>query len=173
VALRFTDPLVLARPVRAGADQSTLAYLVERIEAAATAHDVAYLKILADQVIAAADPAADPALGAAQLAEFALAVQSECDRLFAEQHAPLAFRLGMDLGPALADRLGRAGRTFNLWGEAIRMAERLADSGQPGAIHASESVYQALYGRYLLQLRGRHYLEGVGEFSTYLLSGRP
>jgi hypothetical protein len=29
-----------------------------------------------------------------------------------------------------------------------------------------------LHGQYLFQVRGRHYLEGVGEFSTYLLGGR-
>ena len=35
-----------------------------------------------------------------------------------------------------------------------------------------ESVYEALHDRYLFQLRGHHYLEDVGEFSTYLLGGR-
>ena len=36
----------------------------------------------------------------------------------------------------------------------------------------TESVYQALRERYVFQLRGHHYLEGLGEFSTYLLGGR-
>ena len=48
----------------------------------------------------------------------------------------------------------------------------MADTSLSGAIQVTESVYQALKGRYLFQLRGHHYLEGVGELSTYLLSGR-
>jgi hypothetical protein len=51
------------------------------------------------------------------------------------------------------------------------MAYAMADSAPPGAIHTTESVYQALHDHYLFQLRGRHYREDVGEFSTYLLGG--
>ena len=36
----------------------------------------------------------------------------------------------------------------------------MADTSLAGAIRVTESVYQALNGRYLFQLRGHHYLEG-------------
>ncbi|MCB1727935.1 MAG: adenylate/guanylate cyclase, partial [Gammaproteobacteria bacterium] len=67
---------------------------------------------------------------------------------------------------------GTQRRAFNLWGEAAQQASAMADTSLSGAIQVTESVYQALKGRYLFQLRGHHYLEGVGELSTYLLSGR-
>ena len=51
------------------------------------------------------------------------------------------------------------------------MAGQMADTSLPGAIQVTRPVYQLLQQRYLFQQRGHHYLEGVGEFSTYLLSG--
>jgi len=172
LSLRFTDAIVLAEPVTGVGNELAIAYLIEALESAAGEHGLVYLKFLTDQVVAAVDPQQDEALGAARLADFALAVQRTCDRLFAEHNAPLAFRIGMDLGPVIGTLIGRERPAFHLWGEAVQLASTLADTGLPGAVHVSESVYQVLNGRYLFQLRGRHYLEGVGEFATYLLSGR-
>jgi class 3 adenylate cyclase len=68
--------------------------------------------------------------------------------------------------------VGRERPAFAFWGEAVRTAASMADSSLPGAIQVTESVYRELRGEYLFQLRGHHYLEGIGEFSTYLLGGR-
>jgi adenylate cyclase len=172
VSLRFSDALALARSADDRSGESTIARLLAQIDAAASKHGVAYLKFLTDRVVAAADPAADVDHATVCLAEFALAAQAACERLFAEQHAPSAFHLGMDLGPAIGSLIDRKESSLNLWGEAARMAYAMADSAPPGTIHTTESVYEALHDRYLFQLRGHHYLEDVGEFSTYLLGGR-
>ena len=172
VSLRFTDMLALAGPVSDGSGEPSITRVLGQIEQAATKHGLGYLKLLTDQLVAAADPTADPLEGVVRLAEFALDAQAACERLFAEQHAPLAFHLGMDLGPTIGTLVGHESRSFNLWGEAPVMASAMADSAPPGAIHTTASVYQSLHGRYLFQLRGQHYLEHVGEFSTYLLAGR-
>ncbi len=172
VSLRFSDALALARAADDRSGESTIARLLGQIDAAASEYGVAYLKFLTDRVVAAADPSADVHHATVCLAEFALAAQAACERLFAEQHAPLAFHFGMDLGPAIGSLVDRDGRSFNLWGEAARMAYAMADSAPPGAIHTTESVYEALHDHYLFQLRGHHYLEDIGEFSTYLLGGR-
>lgn len=171
VALRFTDAVALARSADDRSRESTIARLVGQIQAAASEHGVTYLKFLTDWVVAAAEPGEDALQATVRLADFALAAQAACERLFAEQHAALTFHLGMDLGPAIGGLIDHQGHSFNLWGEAARMAYAMADSAPPGAIHTTESVYQALHDHYLFQLRGRHYLEDVGEFSTYLLGG--
>ena len=54
----------------------------------------------------------------------------------------------------------------------MQTASKMADTGMPGTIQVTESVYQAVRDAYLFQLRGHHFLEGLGEFSTYLLGGR-
>jgi hypothetical protein len=48
----------------------------------------------------------------------------------------------------------------------------MADTSLPGTIQVTETVYEELREKYLFQLRGHHYLERVGEFSTYLLGGQ-
>ncbi|WP_164513309.1 cache domain-containing protein [Thiosocius teredinicola] len=172
LSLHFTDAVVLAEPFGKSSDESVVTYLIRELERAAADHDLAYMKFLSDQVMAAADPNDDPRTGAAKLADFALQVQTVCERLFTEQQSPLAFCIGLDLGPVIGSVVGREQRAFNLWGEAAQMATDMALTGLPGSIQATETVYRALSDDYLFQLRGRHYLENIGEFSTYLMSGR-
>jgi len=172
MALRLTDAVALAEPVSGSGKESAIAYLIRELETAASTHGLSYLKFLTDQVVAAVDPQEDVTQGAARLADFALAVQHICERLFASKRTHLAFRIGMDLGPVISTVVGTERRTFNLWGEAAHMAATMADTSLPGRIQVTETVYHALNKHYVFQLRGHHYLEGVGEFSTYLLSGR-
>lgn len=172
LSLHFTDAVVLAEPFSKSNDETVITYLIRELETAAGEHELAYMKFLSDQVVAAADPNDDAQAGAVRLADFALQVQAICERLFTQQQAPLAFRIGLDLGPVIGSVVGRERRAFNLWGEAAQMASDMALTGLPGSIQVTETVYRALSGRYLFQLRGQHYLENIGEFSTYLMSGR-
>ena len=172
MSLRFTDATALAELLTGDSKDTAISYLIRELEGAAAEHGLGYLKFLTDQVVAAVDPNEDAAQSAQRLADFALAVQGICERLFVGQHGALAFRIGMDIGPAIGSVIGTQRRAFNLWGEAAQQASAMADTSLSGAIQVTESVYQALKGRYLFQLRGHHYLEGVGELSTYLLSGR-
>jgi len=96
--------------------------------------------------------------------------------LFAELDRRLGFRIGLDIGGVIGSAVGAeangGGRAYNLWGEAVRTALAMAESGPAGAIHVTESAYQRLRDRYLFRVRGSFYLERVGEMSTYLLIGR-
>jgi adenylate cyclase len=172
LCLRLTDAQLLAEPAAETADDIVVRSLLDALKAAAEAHDIGYLKFFSDQVVAAADPQQDPQQGLEHLAAFALQIKQVCERLFAGHHAPLAFRVGIDIGPAIGGTLDREQRAFAFWGEAVQTAASMADTSLPGAIQVTESVYQRLNEQYLFQLRGHHYLEGLGEFSTYLLSGR-
>jgi class 3 adenylate cyclase len=106
------------------------------------------------------------------IASFALRVKTICETLFARRQAALAFRIGIDVGPAVGSMVGSEHRSFAFWGEAVQTAANMADTSLPGTIQVTESVYERLRHTYLFQLRGHHYLAGVGEFSTYLLGGR-
>jgi class 3 adenylate cyclase len=172
MALRLTDALVLAEPTSDDSDDCIVSTLLEQVKASARTHSIAYLKFFSDQVIAAVDPQSAGTDGLERLLDYAADVRLSCEQLFAQHHAPLAFRLGIDIGPAIGSTLGSDRHAFAFWGDAVQTAIRMADTSPPGAIQVTESVYQPLKGRYLFQLRGHHYTEGLGEFSTYLLSGR-
>jgi len=172
MSLQLTDPLVLARPAGPDGAECMAVQLLDTLQALACDGNVDYLKFLSDQVIASIDPSEDSAEALRRLAEYALEVKAVCETVLAPHRAALAFRIGIDLGPAIASRMGRGKPAVALWGEAVRTATSMAESSLPGAIQVTESVYDVLRERYVLQLRGHHYLEGVGEFSTYLLGGR-
>jgi len=170
-AIRFTDTSVLASRADADNEQTIMARLLDDIEQAASEHDIGYLKFHNDQMIAAIDPATDDDYGLQKLIEFSLTAKDQCERHLASQQSSLSFRIGIDIGPVVASNVGRD-QHFTFWGEAAHTAARMADTGLPGSIQVTRPVYRSQQSRYLFQQRGHHYLEGVGEFDTYLLGGR-
>jgi class 3 adenylate cyclase len=72
----------------------------------------------------------------------------------------------------MGSSVGRKEKTYNIWGESVRFASKMADSGIPGGIQVSETTYRRLRTNYLFNARGHYYLPSIGETSTYLLTGR-
>jgi class 3 adenylate cyclase len=172
MVLRLTDAVALAQPAHDIDSETTLAYLLRVLQEEASEHGVGYLKFLSDQMIASVDPAMACHEGVQRLVTFALRSKQLCESVLARHHAPLAFRIGIDLGPAVGTVVGEEYRRFALWGEAVQTASEMANSALPGTIQVTETVYGELHDEYLFQLRGHHYLDRLGEFSTYLLSNR-
>ena len=172
LAMRFTDAAALAVPVGTHAAETTMAELLRELRSIARRHDIVYLKALADQVVASVDPDETAQQGLRRLIAFALAARDVCESLLGRHDATPAFRIGIDFGPAISGVIGHDQPSFTLWGEAVQTAVTMADTSLPGAIQVTQPVYDRLRQDYLFQLRGHHYAEGVGEFSTYLLQGR-
>jgi adenylate cyclase len=84
----------------------------------------------------------------------------------------MEFRIGIDSGAVMGSSVGRKEKTYNIWGEALRFASKMADCGIPGGIQVSETTYRRLRAHYLFNARGRYYLPNIGDTSTYLLTGR-
>ncbi|MCC7079494.1 MAG: GAF domain-containing protein, partial [Burkholderiales bacterium] len=105
MALQLTNPVVLAKPTEQDDADCTVAHLLDALQAAARDEGVGYLKFFGDQVIASVDPNEDAGMALQRLAEFALKVKASCEALFARHHAALAFRIGIDAGPAVGSLL--------------------------------------------------------------------
>jgi adenylate cyclase len=159
----------------AGGDRWTRR-LVRTIEEAAQKHGLAYARMLGGTVVAAAGLAeqSDVALtdGASRLADAALAVREECLSLLAQTDETPAFRLGLDAGAIHVERVGDSPMAQNLWGEALRVAEILADTAPAGTIQVSEHMYRRLRTHFVLRPRGVFHLPGFGDVACYLLAGR-
>jgi adenylate cyclase len=170
--LRFTDPVSLAERMADDDCITAVDYLAKRLEDLAASRGIKYVRIMGDEIVCAAgmdDRAQDhPHL----MAELALGVQDRCSGLFAELNTPMEFRIGIDTGAVLGSPVGKAQRSYNIWGEAVRFASMMAKTGIPGAIQVSETTYWRLRSSYLFQARGRFYLPNIGETSTYILTGR-
>jgi CheY-like chemotaxis protein len=85
---------------------------------------------------------------------------------------PATFRMGIHTGPAAGGILGGARFRFELWGEAVELAEKLAVSAPESGIVVTTSTHGALRGAYALESRGIAEVEGGGRMRIYQLHGR-
>ena len=169
---QFTDPLALAERSDDATATSVVDRLVRHLEDLAAAHGIEYLKIMGAEIVCAAGFEGHPEHGASVLAATALDMQECCVQLFADLYTHLEFRMGMDTGTVIGSPVGRGEPSYNLWGEAVRAAQLMAETSLAGGIQVTESTYRRLRHSYLFKVRGTYYLPDVGELSTYLMTGR-
>ncbi|MEX1351594.1 MAG: adenylate/guanylate cyclase domain-containing protein [Desulfobacterales bacterium] len=173
LVLRFTDPFALAEYF-SGEDKQTTAVdqLICHFEDLFEARRLDYWKIISDQIVCAAGMEDNSNHPVDAIADLALAFQDTCSHLFADLDKPMEFKIGIDTGGVIGSLVGRRRKTYNIWGEAVNAASMMADHGVTGGIQVSETTYRRLRQNYLFKVRGRFYLQNIGEISTYLLTGR-
>jgi class 3 adenylate cyclase len=171
VVMRFTDDVSLAAAVEDGGG-NVVNDLTRKLEALAEEFGVEYLKLLGNQIVCAAGFGEQSQGSPDLMAEFALGALDHCARLFTKLERPLGFQLGVDSGPVIGSAVGDENAIFNLWGETLLTASRMAETGIAGQIQVTESTYRRLREDFLFRVRGSYYLEGFGEIETYILAGR-
>ncbi|MDX2498939.1 MAG: cache domain-containing protein [Deltaproteobacteria bacterium] len=172
LVLRFIDPLSLAKTVEADHSRSAIDSLVCHFEEMVAARDLDYWNIVNDQIVCAAGLGEGSTDHSRLIADTALSLQDRCTHLFADLDKRMAFRIGIDRGAVIGSQLGRERSSYNIWGDAVGAALKMADTGLTGGIHVSESAYRKLRERFVFKVRGSYYLKNIGEISTYLLTGR-
>jgi class 3 adenylate cyclase len=171
LVLRFLDDLALAAPADAEQQVGIVGQIVSALQEITRRLEVRYLKIMANEIVAAEGFDGDGQRAAAALAEVALAVQDACARGFAGAGGRLDYAIGLDTGTVIGCAVGFGQTAYNVWGDAVRVAGSLAASAQPGTIQVSEAAYEQLRDRFVFRRRGGFYLEQVGEMTTYVLRG--
>ena len=74
-------------------------------------------------------------------------------------------------GPVVAGVIGRRKFAYDLWGDSVNVASRLEATAEPGRVHVSAAVADALRGRYRFEPRGPIELKGKGSVETFYLLG--
>jgi class 3 adenylate cyclase len=172
LVLRFIDPLSLAKNVEADHSRSAIDSLVCHFEEMVAARDLDYWNIVNDQIVCAAGLGEGSTEHGRLIADTALSLQDYCTHLFADLDKRMAFRIGIDRGTVIGSQLGRQQQSYNIWGDAVGAALKMADTGVTGRIHVSEAAYRKLRESFVFKVRGSYYLKNIGEVSTYLLTGR-
>jgi adenylate cyclase len=139
----------------------------------AIAHDVPYMKLAGDDVIAAAGFAPGDSSAIVRIADAAIAIREHCLELFEARGYPPQFRIGVDCGIAVGSHVGQQPRLFNLWGGAVRTAILMAETGAgAGTIQVSEAAYHRLSQQFLFRLRGSFYVPHAGAEQIFVLGGK-
>jgi adenylate cyclase len=80
--------------------------------------------------------------------------------------AKWAVRAGIHLGPVVAGVVGRSKFSFDLWGDTVNVAARLAGFGAP-AIHVSAAAWTRVADRCRGAFLGPVSLKGKGTLEAY------
>ena len=80
---------------------------------------------------------------------------------------PLEVRIGIDTGPAVAGIIGRGKFFYDVWGDTVNLASRLEATAEPGRIHVSASVRDAVGAAFRTRARGPVEIKGKGPVETF------
>jgi class 3 adenylate cyclase len=81
-------------------------------------------------------------------------------------------RVGIHAGPVVAGVIGTRKFAYDVWGDTVNVASRLESTSEPGRIHVSKTVADALAGRFLIEPRGAIELKGMGATETFFVTDR-
>jgi class 3 adenylate cyclase len=76
-------------------------------------------------------------------------------------------RCGLHIGPVVAGVVGRSKFSFDLWGDTVNVAARLAAVGDMGCVHLSEPAWSRVSSRCDAEPLGMVPLRGKGVASIY------
>ena len=138
----------------------------------AARNGVEKIKTLGDGYLVAAGVTEPRPDHATALAEMALATPTALRECLADDWPEASVRIGLATGPVVAGVIGERRIGFDLWGDTVNTASRMASHAEPGTTQVTESVARELGSRYLLEPRGEVEVKGKGRMRTYLLLGR-
>jgi len=136
-------------------------------------YDLEKIKTIGDCYMAAAGIPAPRDDHARALALIGLDMLSAVEATGPMGDLGLELRIGINSGPVVAGVIGRKRFLYDLWGDAVNVADRMQTHGTPGRIQVTRATYELLKDEFVLEPRGTIEVRGKGEMETwYLVSKR-
>ncbi len=76
-------------------------------------------------------------------------------------------RVGIHVGPAMAGVVGHRQYLFDVWGDTVNIAARLAEHGSIGSVTLSEKAKKWIEGIYETVAVGKYPIKGIGNTELY------
>lgn len=129
------------------------------------------IKIVGDCYIVAAGLPQPRPNHAQALAELALEIQSFSRNSHFGVHK-VSFRIGIHSGPLIAGVIGQKKISYDLWGDTVNIASRMASKGPGAGIQITRQVYDLIKDEFVCVPRGKVFVKGKGDMETWLLTGK-
>ncbi|MGB2926928.1 MAG: adenylate/guanylate cyclase domain-containing protein [Limnothrix sp.] len=106
------------------------------------------------------------------MADMALEMNMEIERINLTQDCPLQLRIGIHCGSVVAGVIGTRKFIYDLWGDSVNVASRMESQGLPGMVQITADFKEKLGDRYLFKQREKIQVKGKGLMQTYFLLGK-
>jgi class 3 adenylate cyclase len=146
---------------------ANLDQLVRAFEELATGHGLEKIKTMGDALLATAGlllPHDDPVMAGLRCA---VACRKAARRL----PVPWELRIGVHVGPVVAGIVGREKFSFDIWGDTVNVAARLAACGASSGIHLSPAAWERVRERAQVSSLGLVPVKGKGAMEVLCLAG--
>jgi adenylate cyclase len=106
------------------------------------------------------------------VADMALDMQRTIDQFKVGNDKPLRIRIGINVGPVVAGVIGQRKFSYDLWGDTVNTASRMASHGLSDHTQVTTAVYERLRHKYIFKERGLVQVKSKGEMVTHFLTGK-
>ncbi|MXQ14499.1 adenylate/guanylate cyclase domain-containing protein [Microvirga makkahensis] len=83
---------------------------------------------------------------------------------------PWELRIGINTGPAIAGIVGHRRFTYDIWGNAVNVAQRLEEACEPGRINIAASTLHHVSRMFEAQARGSVGVKHIGAIDMYFVN---
>jgi adenylate cyclase len=105
-------------------------------------------------------------------AQCAIDMMAGFQRIDSQLGTGLAIRCGLHSGPVVAGIIGKKKFAYDIWGDAVNIANRMESTGAPGKIQISRDTRDLLGNAFATTPRGPVPCKGIGMVEAYFLEGR-
>src|SRR5207302_9668689 len=175
VSVLFADMVGFTERSAAEPPDVTVAVLNEFLgtfDELAQHHDLRPIRTMGDSYLVVGGLPVPRPDHAQAIADMALDMLDRVNALNQQHGWAVAFRIGVNSGPAMAAVVGRHRFTYDVWSDTVNTASRMESSGAAGRIQVTEETYRRLSMTHRFECRGQIEIKGKGPMTTYFLTGR-
>jgi class 3 adenylate cyclase len=146
--VRVSDYADLLTDNEAEATAALLNELDDAFYEAAERHDLVLFKLIGQQYVAVCGLISQRLDHARRAVDMALSMRNIVNNFNLTNESHLAFHAGLDTGSVMGGIIGHHTFAYDLWGNAVRVAQETKNLAQSGEILVTEDVYQQVAALY-------------------------
>jgi DNA-binding response OmpR family regulator len=135
-------------------------------------HGLEKIKTMGDVYMAAGGVCIPRPDHAEAIADLAIDLREEVERLNWQYDTSIRIRIGICTGPVVAGVIGRKQFAYDVWGETVNFAWHLESTGQDGRIQIAESTCERLKDKYRMEKQHNVDVDRGDDGPAYWLGNR-